>query len=226
MFQIGDYVKYAFVRLRRFKYRRGFGVQSPFAYGMICEVINGKEPYYAFRPLHQAYLAEKKAGKVGPDAMGKDFSACRSRIGRNLWPEKHYRMLFRLINWVHPGRVLIPDSGTSLLRQYLTAACPNTRIATYENFETFTVEIEKEPMCEFVLVPSCSEMPDLSKKAADLMPQDGVLVLEDIHRSPVARRVWENLRKSPPAVLTFDLYTLGIVFFNSQYVKQNYIVNF
>lgn len=226
MFQIGDYVKQGFVWLCRFKHRRGFGVQSPFAYGIICEVINGKDQYYAFQRLHKAYLSEKKADKGRLKSLEKDSSGCRSRIGRIPWAEKHYRMLFRLTNWAHPGRILIPDAGTSLLRRYLVAACPSAQVATYKNLEAFAFEIRQEPICQFVLIPSCDEMPNLFAKAAAVMPQDGVLILEDIHRSLVARKVWEEIRQRPPAVLTFDLYTLGLVLFDSQYVKQNYIVNF
>lgn len=48
---------------------------------------------------------------------------------------------------------------------------------------------------------------------------NSVLVLDNLHRH---REWFRNI----PSVVSFDLYDLGIAFFDKQYNKQNYIVNF
>lgn len=226
MLHVGDYIFHTFVWLRRFRYRRGYGVQSPFAYHVVSEIINGKGQYYAFAPLHRAYVEEHEGTKHLRCGKNMLQLGCICGLGRSPWAEKHYRMLFRLMNFVQPRRALIPASGTNMLRQYMNAACAKADIATFESRRQFETEIQKQPPVGFVLIPSCEDMSTMVDLALRQMPQNGVLVLEDIHYSPVARAVWKNLRSNPHAVLTFDLYYMGIAFLNPKYVKQNYIVNY
>ena len=47
--------------LRRAKYSRGFGVQSPSAYQFIRYVLTEHYPYYAYQPLHLRHRNEGHA---------------------------------------------------------------------------------------------------------------------------------------------------------------------
>jgi hypothetical protein len=62
----------------------------------------------------------------------------------------------------------------------------------------------------------------LHKPDDDVIPflhADTMLIVDDIHQ----HREWF---KRLPAVVSFDLYDLGIAFFDTQYHKHYYIVNF
>ena len=52
-----------------------------------------------------------------------------------------------------------------------------------------------------------------------VLDKDSVLVIDDLHRH---RQWFQDLK----AVVKFDLYDLGIAFFNPKYNEQYYIVNF
>ena len=53
-----------------------------------------------------------------------------------------------------------------------------------------------------------------------------LFVAAGIYATPAARRNWENIRKDPRSVVTFDLYEAGLVFFDGKLNKQNHIVSF
>jgi len=53
-----------------------------------------------------------------------------------------------------------------------------------------------------------------------------VFVIEDIHRDKESLELWRKLISCSKVSLSFDLYYLGIIFFDSTQTKDNYIVNF
>ena len=40
------------------------------------------------------------------------------------------------------------------------------------------------------------------------------------------RRLWDAMRQDERCGITFDLYDLGIIFFDRTKIKQHYLVNF
>lgn len=78
-------IKRTQVWLRRFFHLKGNGVQSPFAYSFICEVISNTTPYYAYSD-HKAQLK----------AM-------------SLRQRKHAKLLFRLANWSQAHTIWLPQ---------------------------------------------------------------------------------------------------------------------
>ena len=71
-----------FVRLSRIHHSLGFGVQSPFAYSFIRDVINEKLPYYQYNPL---------------------------KNGNDWLTHKLGKLYFRLANWRQPDYIFTED---------------------------------------------------------------------------------------------------------------------
>ena len=83
------------VRLSR---RRGFGLQSPFAYNLVTRVVHERGEYYAYGDL---------AGR---------------RVGATL-PERDDRLLLRLANDFQPRCCLLLGGVAAVTRSYLQAGC-------------------------------------------------------------------------------------------------------
>ena len=56
--------------------------------------------------------------------------------------------------------------------------------------------------------------------------QTSVFVIEGIRYTSRMRAVWKRISRHEKAGITFDLYDLGIIFFDKTRIKQDYIVNF
>ncbi|MBQ0090005.1 MAG: hypothetical protein KBT27_11825 [Prevotellaceae bacterium] len=94
----------------RIKYRKGFGVQSPFAYHFICNVINNPCKYYAYATLKACYPQSRQEIKIN-------------------------KLLFRLSNYFQPSVInLVSKSAepqpsiNSTTTAYLQAGCNNAKI--------------------------------------------------------------------------------------------------
>ena len=55
---------------------------------------------------------------------------------------------------------------------------------------------------------------------------DKVFLLFGIRASKAALRAWNDVKRLPEAVVTFDLYDYGLVFYDRSKQRQDYIVNF
>ena len=122
----------------------------------------------------------------------------RFRVRRTL------HMLFRLANYVRPQRIIVPHSP--LVARYMQAACPNVRTDDLEN--------ELSPVLMYLQKPL-----DESYTPLRHMGVNDVLVLDNLPR----HRAWFA---ALPATVTFDLYDIGIAFFNPKLNEQHYIINF
>ena len=87
------------VWLRRWKYSRGFGVQSPWAYRFIRYVVNEHYPYYAYQDLMERYgYLPKRVLKL-----------CR--------------LYFRIANYRGPHTVLSYGTEPDAYKAYMQAGC-------------------------------------------------------------------------------------------------------
>ena len=100
----------------------------------------------------------------------------------------------------------IVASASSLAALYMQTACPNARPVTAGDALSSTLIYLQSPWNEH-------------DTAIHPFGPDDVLVLDNLHRY----RAWFA---SLPAIVTFDLYDIGIAFFNPKLNRQHYIINF
>lgn len=195
--------------LRRVRNRCGYGVHSPFAFLFIVGVVYETLPFYAFADLEKQLKWQQKF-----------------RVRRYL------RLLFRLVNYLQPELLVLGDAD-SLERDYLCAArqnievkwlkgdgtknavCPKVKGGEKSSLNTVKNEESDDESGKKCLV-FLSEPND---EALSLITSDSMLVLANVHR-------YKEWWASVPKVVSFDLYDLGIAFFDKKYNKQDYIVNF
>ena len=195
-----------FLWLRRFRHRCGYGVHSPFAFGFITEVVYEHQPYYAFSVLDEA-LSWKQ----------------RFRVRRYL------HLLFRLSNYAHPSDIFSYKADKFELA-YVKAACLHARCHELERNSSEDGIIDPLLGARPLAGSSGSESDTSSQRrlvflgspcqdALKLIDKGTMLVLANVHEY---KEWWDGL----PSVVSFDLYDVGIAFFDPHYNEHHYIVNF
>lgn len=192
--------------ISRLVHRRGFGVQSPFAYNLICNVVNEKGMYYSYEHLQQARMKKPK-----------------SELRNNLKSDK---LLFRLANYIQPAIMIFPEEGFSMSKCYAMSGCKAARTVSYNDWHELLQLTEWGIQTELLYIRGdvCDE-----KTLLDIIPQmheHSLLIVENIYKNKKAKHLWHILIESSSAILTFDLYSCGLVLFNRKYVKQHYIASF
>lgn len=201
-------LKRPFVWLRRFRYRCGYGVHSPFAFNLITQVIYEKTPYYKYKELAEKEQAYKKGGP------GTDES------------EKVKRLLFRLVNYAQPDTLV--DAGTlSASSLYLKSG---REAANYISASSASELFRREDIVVDFLYLHNYRQPELVEEVFDIcaaraMPKS-LFVVEGIRYTPQMHVLWKRMKQDERVGVTFDLYDLGILFFDKTKIKQDYIVNF
>lgn len=195
-----------FIWLARFRYRKGFGIQSPFAYHFICDVINGNGEYYAFRELR----AERR---------GLYQSACGNSL-------KMDKLLFRLANFAHPATIFAPEQGMFIGRRYLSEGCTSATLYVFRDSGDLRNTLSLVKTVGLLYLDSTLDYANIFKLAFPFLSAQSLVIIKGIHHNSDVRRWWESLKEDPRIVLSFDIFDAGILLFDHNYVKQNYIVNF
>lgn len=184
--------------LRRIKYCRGFGVQSPSAYRFIRYVINEHYPYYAY------------------DELRKELPRLDSLT------RKRMELYFRISNYRQASLWLDYSRRDDTIATYVGRGCHATQVCRITDLQQITADdrIEVLRIC-----PTAGSEAVL--EAALQQADDHTLfIIEDIGYNDTAKRMWQKLLESDLTSVSYDLYYLGIAFFDRKRYKANYVVNF
>ncbi len=199
-----------FIWLCRFRHRRGYGVHSPFAFDLITQVFFQKTPYYRYGELH---IEEKKMASQRNNHWSYES-------------KKVKRLLFRLVNYAQPATIV--DFGTiSASSLYLKSGkIAADYTAASEVSELF---LESNVPVDFLYLHDYRH-PELVKQVfnvcASRVANRSIFVVEGIHYSKAMKMLWKDMESDERTGISFDLYDLGILFFDKTKIKQAYIVNF
>lgn len=204
MSNLKDIISSFFVKLRRYRQSYGFGLQSPFAYLLKCEVIYQKLPYYAYEKLK----AEENNFKKGREN------------------EELLTLLFRLSNYLQPSTVLIPKEGWGRSLRYIKEGCRKTTIEEYKDISCVVEQSRKFVNLDILCISSVCELENFIDKVFPFLYKRSLIVVKGIHSSHSEYCCWCKLIRDSRTQVTFDLYKIGLIFFDDQYSKQNYKINF
>lgn len=184
--------------LRRIKYCRGFGVQSPSAYRFIRYVINEHYPYYAY------------------DELRKELPRLDSLT------RKRMELYFRVANFRQASLWLDFCERNDVIATYVGRGCHATQVRRITDLRQITADdrIEVLRIC-----PSAGSEA-LLEAALQKTDDHTLFIIEDIGYNDTAKRLWQTLLESDITSVSYDLYYLGIAFFDRKRYKANYVVNF
>ena len=184
--------------LRRIKYCRGFGVQSPSAYRFIRYVINEHYPYYAY------------------DELRKELPRLDSLT------RKRMELYFRISNYRQASLWLDYSRRDDTIATYVWRGCNATRVRNIADSQQ-PVSGDKIEVLRICPIAGCESLLAAALKQAD---DRTLFVIEDIGYNDTAKRMWHTLLESNITSVSYDLYYLGIAFFDRKRYKANYVVNF
>lgn len=193
------------VWLRRLRYCRGFGVQSPWAYSFIRYVVNEHYPYYAYDELERRYEGEHpKRRKVA-------------------------RLYFRMANHVQSPKVVDFNAPSPIYSSYIASGCHKSEIVSIaDNFADADIARAIASLADtrFIRITMEGRYKEFYRAIRHYIEPRTFVVFEGINRSRDAKRYWRNFECNTPSIVTFDLYYCGILYKDHSRYKQNYIVNF
>jgi predicted O-methyltransferase YrrM len=169
---------------------------------------------------------------------------------------KYGQLLFRLVNHFKPATILELGTSLGISTLYLAGSstktkittvegCPNTAKVAQINFDKIgfeNIELVKDTFDHF-LPNHLAKIKVLGfvffdgnhqKEATlnyfnlclDKIHNETVFVFDDIHWSIGMSDAWEEIKKHPKVTSTIDLYFMGIVFFNPDLSKENFVLKF
>lgn len=124
------------------------------------------------------------------------------------------RLYFRIANYAQAEEWWEMAPEDEAVRAYVEAGCHKTRI---------TRHAARPGVIRMAMDSSAKEA---FARCLAKAPPEALLIVEGIHRSKSALRLWRRMADHPRTSVSFDLYTCGILFFDKKRIKQHYIVNF
>ena len=202
-FKKGAYHNYGvlnrlFVFLKRIRHCAGFGVQSPTDYAFVREVIYERWPY--------ALYAELEAQFYGTDKFLLKLS----------------QLLLRVSNYAQASRIGIIGSLPPVMEAHLKAGCRKSEVGPLPP----PSPVEREPECS---KPGNPELPFnecLEGDSGSLSTGEGggrgripLLIATDLNDQ------WREYI-SQEHIISYDLYYLGIAFYDEKRYREGHVINF
>lgn len=195
---------------RRFRYRCGYGVHSPSDFFLITSVIYEKLPYYAYRTLEE-------------EPFPSSLPHYRKKVNR---------LLFRLVNHLQPCSLIEVgmDNGASI--GYMRAARTSMKASIIKGQD---LGVTQKELGENIRILGGVDMlhightpyyKEVFEKTLPHVNGRSCIIVGNIYQSKEKKEWWKQLTEDDRVRLTFDLYDIGLVFFDEKRIKQNYIVNF
>ncbi|MDR0937823.1 MAG: hypothetical protein LBN29_00485 [Mediterranea sp.] len=202
-------VKRLFTRVARFRHRCGYGVHSPFAFGLITDVIYEKDAYYAYGELK---TKQKKEGW-----QQQSWLKGNKRVNR---------LLFRLVNRTQPGKIILVGQPSDAVL-YLQAAKPSADFLYAVDLSGLFLDADVP--VDFLYLDDVSH-PKMLEEAFNVCARratpNSLFVVRGIGYTGPMKQLWRRLADDTRVGVTFDLFDVGLLFFDRSKIKQSYVVNF
>ncbi len=211
----------------------GHGIHSPFAFHLINTVFCEKNPYYAYKQIenNRKFVCKKYASS-----------------------KKYDQLSFRLINLAKPANIIEIGNSSGITTAYLASPHKKTPCFLFKT-ERENLSQKILESCQVFHVQECMEnfdeaLPNLLKtietadcvyfhskqigknlftyfnRCTEKVTDKSLYIFEDIHHSKEIENAWKKIIQDEKVRVSFDLFSIGIIYFNSELQKQDYICLF
>ena len=234
---------------------KGHGIHSPFVFDFVKNVLRDKKKYDHYSVIE---TARQKLLKQNDEIEVADFGAGSSVIktsrrkisgiaSSSLKPAKYAQLLYRIVKYYRPAKILELGTSFGITSSYLAAANPNAKLFTIEGSSAIAC-IACKTFREIGLnnieliegdfnnvLPSLLTGPgpiglafidgnhrkeptlDYFRQLLQHSAASTILIFDDIHWSNEMEEAWIEIQQSPQVTLTIDLFFIGIVFVNPDF---------
>ena len=211
MLKFGDWIN-------RKRHNGGYGIQSPSSFFFVTQVLKERLPYYAYPTL---------------DTI----------IGGNRRRRKHFRELFRVTNYHRPANCISVGSAAGAYTMLL--ARPS--VAHYAIAPAEMTDGRRDLLDEMGcnIAHSTEQLPAIIEKVGEIgmlyvdasatddayallraaLPhtnKNSVIIVDGINRNKTTQAWWRQLASDSATVITYDMYSYGILLFDKERIKQHY----
>ena len=213
---------------KRFRNRCGYGVHSPSDFFLITFVIYERLPYYAYARLHK---------------MRKEMECLPH------YREKVDKLLFRLANYLRPSLLLEIGTGSGLSSCYMMEGDRQMEVVTvtdsYEKsarnllsdypkalYGAYDIEQIKNRWIQaatskvIVHIAHTNRYKEIFESLVPLVGANTCFIISSPYADNIKKEWWKKVIMDPRTGVTFDLYDIGLVFFDKKRVKEHRVVNF
>lgn len=180
----------------------------------------------------------------------------RSLARNALKPPRVAKLIARLANEFQPKSIVELGTCLGITTLYLSKAshsshiitvegCPETAEVAMENFKrlnagnietrtgnfdtVFPQLVEELPEIDFLFIDGNHRKDATLNYFYDCLSKvhtGSILIFDDIYWSEGMKEAWLEIKNNPQVTVTIDLFYIGLVFFKSDQVKENFKVRF
>lgn len=230
--RLGNYLRHAVTATNS----KGHGIHSPFLYEFVTYVVMEKLPYYCFGPIEEyRSTIQKETGK-----------------GKRLLPASRAQLLFRICSRYNFTTVTAIGTSLGLTSLCLSSASKKIKCCSIEtdyqsaqlagkllkkagyahlpvhaisNELSLQQQLHETGTSDLFFIDTnhpYSTITDYFNSCLNFIKPNSIIVVNDPYGSKGATRAWKELQHNEKVTATFDLYQLGIVFFNPEFAPKNY----
>lgn len=130
-----------------------------------------------------------------------------------------HQFLLRLSNMVQ-GQYWVSNNLKTVELDYLRAGCNKASLfSSHPHPDGVILDLSN------LQLPSDFEK-SFYHRYVDALTPNGVLVVEGIHESDICYRFWKQIVDDTRAITSFDIYDVGVVFFDLKKPKNHYNITF
>ena len=230
---------------RRVRYKKGFGVHSPYAFSLITQVINENMHFYAYDEIRRLRkLSAEKRFSVRGFTIKKKISS------------KRLFLIYRLVNNYNPEYIL--QLGAEGIISYVLGLAKTESVVyslcddkvkvdkTKDFFEDYLEgndrkyhliygkteeglsDIPGNIGFDFVYIRTdndinCNE--DIHR-VVERVHNHSFIMIEGIKKEAKMKMIWDYLRLQHSVKISMDLYDYGLIIFHEKLYKKHYIVSY
>jgi predicted O-methyltransferase YrrM len=254
--QLHQYLHYYFSAKTR------FGIHSPFVFDFICNVVNKKTSFDKISGIESIRSELRKNNSIieVTDLGAANDTGSRTRmISRvaktSLKNRKYASLLYRIVNYYKPGKVLELGTSLGISSCYMAKANPDSHIITIEgcpnisgiakanagkaglnniefisgNFDEIMESVVQQHRPEIIFFDGNHTEDATLKYFETCVPytsNESIFIFDDINWSEGMMHAWEKIKNHKASNVSIDLYFLGIVFFRKELSKENFVIRF
>lgn len=209
MLKFGDWIN-------RKRHNGGYGIQSPSSFFFVTQVLKERLPYYAYPTLDKA-------------------------VGGNRRKRRHFRELFRITNYHQPTSCISVGSSAAACAMLLARPSVNHYAIAPAGMTAGSQTQLEESGCH--VSHSIAQLPTIIDKVGEIgmlyvnatdgahaivraaLPhtnKNSVIVVDGLNRSKAVQKWWQQLVGDSATVVTYDMYSYGVLLFDKERIKQHY----